>query len=310
MSERSGQVRVSIIIVNWNTKEMTARCLRSVAMEIDQSVTCEYEVIVVDNASADGSVSMLRNDFAWVRLICNEKNVGFARANNQAIAISQGELVLLLNSDTEVLKGAINELVAFMWQHPHAGAAGARLLNEDGSLQVSCRRMLTPERELWRLLYLERVWSRAEYNMRSWDGQSPRQVEVIMGACMMLHKKALDQVGNLDERYFMYTEEVDLCYRLAQAQWDVWYVPSAQVMHYGQASSRKEAEKMFVQLYRSKVQFYRKTGGERTAERFKRLLRLAYWPRLAASKALAPVSTRMSTEAGRYSCLLSELDRM
>jgi hypothetical protein len=146
--------------------------------------------------------------------------------------------------------------------------------------------------------------------MGSWEDEMPRPVEVMMGACMMLRRSALDQVGALDERYFMYTEEVDLCYRLMAGQWQLWYVPAARVTHYGGASSRQVAQEMFVQLYRSKVQFYRKIGGERLATRFKRMLRLAYWPRLAVARLLAPVSQVSAGQAARYTHLLRELASM
>lgn len=286
---------------------MTTRCLRSIESQMDEATNSVQEVIVVDNASSDGTVAAVRNEFPWVRLMSNQENAGFARANNQAIAASRSELVLLLNSDTEVQPGALSELEAFMNQHPRAAAAGAMLLNEDGSLQESCRPMLTPARELWRLLYLDPLWPRASYRMRSWDNRAPRRVEVMMGACMMLRRSALEEVGMLDEQFFMYTEEVDLCYRLLQQNWELWYVPSAKVLHYGQASSRQASEKMFVELYRSKVQFYRKVGGDRMAGRFKLMLRLAYWPRLLATGILAPMSQRSAQKARSYATLLREL---
>jgi len=301
---------ISIIIVSWNTNELTARCLRSIARQIEGDLEGEVEVIVVDNASSDGSSTIVRRDFPWVHLISNDTNVGFARANNQAIESSQGELILLLNSDTEVKRGAVAELAAFMGRNPRAGAAGAMLLNQDGSLQESCRPMLTPGRELWRLSYLDRLLPRATYRMRSWNRQVPRQVESMMGACMMLRRHALVDVGALDERYFMYTEEVDLCYRLSHGQWELWYVPAAKVTHFGQASSRQVEEDMFVEVYRSKVQFYRKTGGEGQAERFKRMVRAAYLPRLGVAKLLAPISKASIRRAVRYARLLQELADM
>ena len=128
-------------------------------------------------------------------------------------------------------------------------------------------------------MFLDRWWPRATYDMETWDTETPRQVEVIKGACLMLRREALDEVGLLDERYHMYTEEVDLCYRLSEAGWELWYVPDAVVTHYGGASSVLAAEDMYVQLYRSKVQFYRKMGGERHARWFKVLTAMAYLPR-------------------------------
>jgi GT2 family glycosyltransferase len=167
--------------------------------------------------------------------------------------------------------------------------------------------MLTPGREFWRLLFLERIWPRATYPMHRWDLATPRQVEVIKGACLLLRRQALDEVGLLDEGYFIYTEEVDLCYRLAQAGWRLWWVPSARVIHREAQSTSQVAEEMYLQLYRSKVQFYRKFGGRRRAARFERFLRLAYWPRLVFSTLLAPFSPSLAQRSRTYRRLLAQL---
>jgi GT2 family glycosyltransferase len=312
---------LSIIIVNWNTRELLAKCLRSLyplpngqgqeaGSPIFRDGSCSYEVFVVDNASSDGSAEMVRQRFPQVRLMQNEENVGFARANNQAIPLSQGRYVLLLNSDTEVQPGALETLIAFMDAHPQAGATGPRLLNPDGSLQPSCHPMLTPGREFWRLLFLERLSPRATYPMHRWDDRTPRRVEVIKGACLLLRREALHQVGLLDESYFMYTEEVDLCYRLVLAGWECWWVPQATVIHHGEASSRQVAQRMYLALYQSKIQFYRKYGGEPRARRFKSLLRLAYWPRLVTATLGAPFSPPLAARARTYRQFLAELSRM
>ena len=301
---------LSIIIVNWNTSDLLARCLSALEQEAFGDVAPQCEVFVVDNASTDGSRQRVRDEFLWVSLIENEKNLGFAQANNLALAQAQGEFVLLLNSDTRLLPGALQALLAFMAAHPPAGACGARLLNADGSLQPSCQPMLTPEREFWRLSFLDMLLPRATYRMASWPVDQPRQVEIIKGACLLLRRAALDQIGWLDEAYFMYTEEVDLCYRLAQAGWELWWVPQAQVIHYGAASSKQAAEAMYLQLYRSKVQFYRKFGGEQRARRFKWLVRLAYWPRLAAATLIPATATKLGNEKHIYLRLLAELPKM
>jgi N-acetylglucosaminyl-diphospho-decaprenol L-rhamnosyltransferase len=298
---------LSIVIVNWNTCDLLAQCLSSIEQHPPPDAC---EVWVVDNASADGSAYMVRERFPGVHLIENRRNVGFAAANNQAIRRSQGRYVLLLNSDTEVQPGALPALVAFMDAQPRAGAAGARLLNADGTLQPSCHPMLTPGREFWRLLFLERLWPRATYPMHRWDRETPRPVEVIKGACLLLRREALDRVGPLDEGYFMYTEEVDFCYRLAQAGWQLWWVPRAEVIHHEAQSSRQAAARMYLQLYRSKVQFYRKFGGRRRAEQFKWLLRLAYWPRLAVAGLGAVFSPSLAAQARTFRRLLAELPGM
>jgi GT2 family glycosyltransferase len=310
---------LSIIIVNWNTRALLADCLTSVEgcrLQVTgpeaQPSTCnlKLETIVVDNASSDDSAAMVRERFPWARLIENAENVGFARANNQGIALAAGRYVLLLNPDTEVHPGALKTLVQFTDAHPAAGACGARLLNSDGSLQPACHPMLTPGREFWRLLFLERLWPRATYPMERWDTAMPRRVEVIKGACLLLRRDALNQIGVLDDNYFMYTEEVDLCHRLAQVGWELWYVPAAAVTHYGESSSKQVREEMYVQLYRSKIQFYRKFGGERRARLAKVLLATAYAPRAAATAIAALARKSIRPQAHIYRRLLAELPRM
>jgi GT2 family glycosyltransferase len=310
---------LSIVIVNWNTRVMLETCLTSLDSALTlQSATCnlQIETFVVDNASTDGSAGMVRERFPAVRLIECEHNLGFAAGNNCALSQAAGRYAVLLNSDTEVRPDALESLVEFMDTHPDAGACGPRLLNADGSLQPSCSPMLTPGREFWRLLFLDPVWPRGTYRMQRWDTMRPRKVETIKGACLMLRREALDGVGSsdgiglLDEAYFMYTEEVDLCYRLAQAGWELWWVPAAQVLHYGEASSSQRREEMYVQLYRSKTRFYRKFGGERNAARFKRLMRIAYTPRWAMARLASLLRPALRPRAQTYARLLRELSSL
>ncbi len=170
--------------------------------------------------------------------------------------------------------------------------------------------MLTPEREFWRLLFLDRLYRWATYGQARWDCKSPRSVDVIKGACFLLRRAALEEVGLLDERYFMYTEEVDLCYRLLQAGWKLWWIPQAIVKHAGEASSRQVAEAMYIQLYRSKVQFYRKFLGRGGVNRFKQLMRVAYGPRLVIAFLGAPFSPILTARARIYHRLLDQLAEM
>jgi len=314
---------LSVVIVNWNTRDLLAQCLQSIAADCEAETAAlaekatshqaqhpSIEVFVVDNASSDGSAAMVMQRFPWVRLLQNATNLGFAQANNQAIDLASGRYILLLNSDTVVHPGAFAALIEFMEKTPRAGAAGAYLLNADGTLQPACHPMLTPGREFLRLLFLDRIVHVATYAAGWWKAPEPRQTEVIKGACLMLRRAALDQVGQLDGSYFMYTEEVDLCYRLAEAGWQLWWVPSARVIHYGGASSRQTTEAMVLQLHRSKVQFYRKFGGEHRANRFKQCLRVVYLPRLLVASAFAPVSFSLATKASIYRHLLEQLPKM
>ncbi len=298
---------LSIVIVNWNTCELLAQCLQSV---YQTTTNLNAELLVVDNASNDGSSVMVSTRYPRVQLLQNAENVGFARANNQGIRSSIGRYVLLLNSDTEIRPGALETMIAFMDQHPDAAAAGARLLNADGSLQPSCHPILTAGREFWRLFFLEPLHRRATYDMAHWDPQIPRQVETIKGACLLLRRAALGQVGLLDEQYFMYTEEMDLCLRLLRAGWKLYWIPQAQVVHYGEASSRQVAEAMYIQLYRSKVQFQRKFWGKRQAQYFKTLMFLAYLPRAALVSFGSLVNPALSARGHAYRRLLRELPGM
>jgi hypothetical protein len=301
---------ISIIIVSWNTCDLLAQCLQSVEENAVNEGRFSVETFVVDNASTDGSSLMVRERFPHVHLIENEENVGFARANNQAIPQSTGRYVVLLNSDTEVFPGAFRAMVAFMDAHPEAGGCGSMLLNADGTLQPSCHPMLTPEREFWRLMFLDQIWPKATYAQTRWDSSTPHQVEVIKGACFMLRRETLNQVGLLDDQYFMYTEEMDLCRRLLEVGWTLWWVPEAKVKHYGEASSQQMAEEMYIQLYRSKVQFHRKFNGSRRAEHFKRLLWLAYWPRFIVVGLASRLQPELAGRARTYRRLLCELRAM
>jgi GT2 family glycosyltransferase len=311
-------VKVSIIVVNWNTCTLLLGCLKSIhnatvanhGQRLSSECSELFEVIVVDNASIDGSPTEVASQFPWVKLVVNEENVGFARANNLGIRLATGQYILLLNSDTIINPSTLPTLVGFMDGRLQLGACGPRLLNSDGSLQHACHPMLTPGREFWRLLFLERIYPRTTYPLARWSTTQPRQVEAIKGACLLLRRSALDQVGLLDEDYFMYTEEVDLCHRLARSGWELWYVPQAVVTHFGGASSSQMAETMYVQLYRSKLQFYRKFGGERRARLAKLLYLVAYAPRWLVAAGMAGLRPEYAARARTYRHLLADLPGM
>jgi GT2 family glycosyltransferase len=268
-------IKLSIIIVNWNTCEMLASCLQSVQESLARfplAAGAAAEILVVDNASRDGSAAMLQARFPDVRLIHNRFNVGFACANNKAIVQSQGEYILLLNPDTVVHDDGLAQLVQFLDAHPQAGVAGSRLLNPDGSLQVSCAPFPTLSRELWRMLHLDRLSAYGVCAMHRWSLEQPRQVDAVQGASLLVRRALLDQVGLLDEEYFMYTEEIDLCYRIHRAGWQIYWVPASRVTHYGGQSTRLVASDMFLHLYLSKVQYVRKHHGAASANLYKVVL--------------------------------------
>jgi GT2 family glycosyltransferase len=263
---------LSILIVNWNTRDLLATCLASILSDPFWLAGYTAEIWVVDNASGDGSAEMVRRDFPSVKLIENRENVGFARANNQAIRQSNGRYLLLLNSDTAVRPQALQRLYCFMEAHPEAGGAGARLLYGDGTMQRSCHPAPSLSRELWRLLHLDALWPYAVYPFARWDLGTPRSVDVLLGACLMLRREVVEQVGLLDENFFMYSEEVDLCHRIRQAGWSLHWVPEAVVTHYSGQSTKQAAVEMFLQLYRGKLLYFRKHHGPLAALFYKVIL--------------------------------------
>ena len=279
---------LSIAIVNWNTRELLYNCLESI---ISYPPECPFNIIVVDNASSDGSSEMIRERFPQVCLIDNQENAGFARATNQAIKTTDSKYILLLNPDTVILPDALQNLVEFMETNPGAGAAGSRVLNPDGSLQTSCYVAPTLSHEFFRLFHLSRLVPYSAYQMKNWNTSFPRSVDIIQGDCLMVRKSALDQVGPLDESFFIYSEDVDLCYRLQRASWGLYWVPEAQVIHYGGQSTRQVAAEMFLQLYQSKLMFMRKHHGKAAGTTYKFLLLLAALPRLT----LIPLSIFIPT---------------
>jgi GT2 family glycosyltransferase len=255
---------VSVIIVNWNTRDLLGQCLQSV---YNTASGLDLEVIVVDNASTDDSVEMVSHDFPQVRMIANVENVGFVRANNQAIELCQGRYVLLLNSDTQVLPGSLVKPVQFMDAHPNAGLVGVQLLNPDGTFQAS----YTPFPTLWRESLILSGLGRALIRpiFPSYGPQVEKGAQVIEGymegAYLMARHEAVGQVGGLDERIFMYAEDVDWCYRFHRAGWEVWYLPQAPIVHYRGQSSKQRQSRMEAELYRSRVCFFRKHYGRAAA---------------------------------------------
>lgn len=270
-------MKLSIIIVSWNTSALLEKCLASVYAYPPAD---PFEVWVVDNASTDDSAAMVESYFPQVHLVTNANNVGFARANNQAIPHCTGEYILLLNPDTEVKAKALPTLSAWLDAHPEAGGVGPFLLNPDGTLQTSCYPAPTLMREFWRLLHLDWLTPYGSYNMARWDTHTPREVDVLQGACLLVRRMVLEKVGVLDETYFIYSEEVDLCYRIRRAGWSLWWEPQSQVVHYGGQSTRQVKTEMFLRLYQGKVLYFRKHYGPITTFLYKIILFVTALPRL------------------------------
>jgi hypothetical protein len=276
-------MKLSVIVVNWNTADLLWQCLESIYADL---TAVEAEVLVVDSASTDHSMTQAQARYPQSTFIFSPVNVGFGTANNLALRQARGDFLLLLNPDTLVHPGAIDVLLGYMEKYPHVGASASRLLNPDGSLQYSCSPEPTLGREFLRMFHLGGVRPDGYYPMQTWNLTLPRSVEVILGACMLLRKTALDQAGLFDENFFMYSEEVDLCRRIRQAGWEIHWVPQSLITHYGGQSTRQMAAEMFVQLYRAKIDYFRKHHGVLQATIYKLILFASGLPRLA----LAPVA--------------------
>ncbi len=264
--------QVSIIIISYNVRDYLAQCLHSLQELV---TTIPFDVWVVDNHSTDDSISILAENYPHCHFIQNAENIGFAAANNLGIHHSQGQYLWLLNPDTLVHQNALDPLVHFLDSNPSYAACGSKLINPDGSLQPSAFPFPTVTNETYRLFHLEKLFPTHFYHVDAWGSASPRDVAVNQGASLMLRRAALEQIGLLDEQFFMYTEEVDLCYRLFQAGWKNAWVPASIVTHFGGQSTRQDKTAMFLQLYQTKIQFFRKHYGENSTHTYKKVIYLA-----------------------------------
>mgnify|MGYP006288090617 FL=1 len=257
-------MRLSIIIVSWNVCEQVCDCLQSIECN---APGCSHEVILIDNASSDGTVETVRRRFPNVALIANEHNDGFAKANNEGICRSSGEYILLLNPDTIVHRHSLDPLIDFMQNNEDIGACGPRLLNEDGTIQASARRFPTL-RNTFYFYTIARFFGlfRGHYKkwrMKDFDHAHQMDVDQVMGAALIVRRTAMEQMDGLDEAFFMYYEEVDLCYRLKQAGWRVVFTPTAEITHLGGQSIRQIPAKKRIMSLRSLLTFLRKHRGRK-----------------------------------------------
>lgn len=252
---------LSIVIVNYNTRQLTLDCLQSV---FDSETGYSYEVIVVDNASADGSVETIRSQFPdSVHLIANTENTGFAKANNQAMDIAKGRYVLLLNSDTIVQPDTLQTMIAYMDENPELGASGCKVILPDGSLDKACRRGFpTPSASFYYAFGLSKLFPDVprfnQYQLGYLDPNETYPVDCLVGAFMLVRSETIRQIGGLDETFFMYGEDIDWCYRIKEAGWGIHYHPATYIVHYKGASSRRKPLKIIYEFHRAMWVFHRK----------------------------------------------------
>lgn len=265
---------LSIVVVNYNQAGLLRECLTSVFRTLPP---LDGQVVVFDNGSEDGSRQMLEDSFPQVQVIASEQNLGFARANNLAIRACLGQYLVLLNNDTVVLDNAFQLLLEFMEQHPGVACAGPQLLNPDGSVQPSCMPFPSLWRSVWNFV-LASSGKTAKYVPP--PGEDHAYVDAVTGACLMLRRQALSEVGLLDEGYFMYAEETDWCYRARQAGWHTAHYPASKVIHLGGQTASTQPVRFYVERRYSRVRFFLKHRGltsARIADWMIRLSILARW---------------------------------
>ncbi|HUU54065.1 MAG TPA: glycosyltransferase family 2 protein [Armatimonadota bacterium] len=252
---RAGQL--DVCIVSWRTRDLLRACLGSVVGQAEVA-----RIIVVDNASGDGTAEMVSGEFPDVELIANSENVGFSAGNNQAIRAGQAPFVLLLNADTEVKDGASAALLDVFQEHDRVGAVAAQLILPDGSVQRSCRSFPEPSAVLFDAFGLSRLFPRSErfgrYRMTYWDHDSRRDVDQPMASALAVRRAAFDEVGLFDESFPLYFNDVDLCYRLRQAAWRIVFEPKAKVLHHHGQSTWQVRPRAVLESHRSLIRFYRK----------------------------------------------------
>jgi len=272
---KNDKVDVSIIIVNYNTRQLTLDCLASVYAS---QTSYQYEIIVVDNASRDDSVGAIQHAYPNVRMIANSANTGFAVANNQGMDIAGGRYILLLNSDTVVQPDTLHTMVYFMDRHPEMGASGCKVILPDGSLDKACKRGFpTPSASFYYAFGLSRIFpDRPKFNQYQLGHLSPDDeypVDCLVGAFMLVRRETIEQIGGLDETFFMYGEDIDWCYRIKEAGWGIYYYPRTYIVHYKGGSARRKPLKITYEFHRAMWVFHRK----HYAKKYNPLMNGAVW---------------------------------
>jgi GT2 family glycosyltransferase len=270
-------VKLSVIIVNYNVEYFLEQCLNSVCKALEKT---KGEVWVVDNNSIDGSCSMVKTKFPQVHLIENKVNTGFSKANNQAIALSKGEYVLLLNPDTVVEEDTFSKTVAFMDAHPEAGGLGVKMIDGKGHfLPESKRGLPTPSVAFYKIFGLSALFPRSrrfsKYHLGYLDKDKTHEIEILSGAFMMMRKSVLDKIGYLDEAFFMYGEDIDMSYRIILAGSKNYYFPETRIIHYKGESTKKSSVNYVFVFYNAMIILQKNISPKKTQKLF---LSLSIWP--------------------------------
>ena len=250
---------VAFIIVTWNAKDLLLDCLDSLYKQVGQ---IDYEVIVVDNGSHDGTVEAVTQRFEQANVIANEENCGFAAANNQGLQKMTSRYAVLLNSDTIVLRGTFERLTKFLDDNPKAGVVGPQLVNKDGSKQNCFHNYPSLATEIIGLGLLKSIFP-DKYPSKRQKYSEPLETDAILGACLMVRKEVVDQIGYMDDGYFFFLEETDWCFRMKNAGWKIYHIPDVKIIHlHGESTKKKVPVETWVEYYRSNYRFFKKNRGD------------------------------------------------
>ncbi len=274
-------MKLTIVIVNYNVQYFLEQCLLSVQKAM---AGLEVEVFVVDNNSVDGSIDMIESRFPWVKLIANKENTGFSKANNQAMRLAQGQYILLLNPDTVIEEDTLHKVITFMDAHPDAGGLGVKMVDGKGNfLPESKRGLPTPQVSFYKIFGLSRLFPKSkrfnQYHLGYLSNDEIHEIEILSGAFMLMRKKALDQVGLLDEAFFMYGEDIDLSWRIIQGGWKNYYFPETRIIHYKGESTKKGSLNYVFVFYNAMVIFAKKHFSAKNAKLFSWSINVAIWLR-------------------------------
>ncbi len=307
MSEEKPQTApdITVSIVSFNTRELLHSCLLSLKEREQAGEVC-LDVVVADNGSTDGSAAMVRDEYPKVRLVPTGGNVGYGRANNAALAGAQGRYVFILNSDTVVEPGALAAMRDFLDTHPEAGAAGAQLILPDDAIQPSCAADPTLTSVFWEQTYLYKLLPgnpvTGGYALTYWDYKSPRAVEQVCGACLMVRRSLYAQLGGFDPHYFMYFEDTDLCYRIRKTGAQIWFLPEAKIKHMLGGSSAGDWQvraRMIASYNKSRYYFFTRMEGRKRGQLLKATVLLGATLRVTAWSLLALTGRASAREQAR-----------
>lgn len=305
---------LSVIIVNWNVKDLLRNCLKSLLDACRWSPGLASEIIVVDCASDDGSPQMVRDEFPQVRLIASGENLGYARGNNTGVAAAKGRYFFLLNPDTVVRPEALVHLVEYMDVHPEVGALGPQLLWPNGRVQSSRRRFPTPGSLFWESTLLGQWYPNhraiRSYHITDRPPGRPQKVDWVVGAAILIRREAWRQVGPIEESFFMYFEEADWCRRSAEAGWETHYLPTAQIIHYEGQSSEQDMAARALRFQRSKIRYTRKYFGRSWATLLRLFLLVTFalqWAEESAKWLVGHRRTLRRERMAAYGQVLREL---